>query len=200
MSSVIGTSKAAAYPVSRTDRQGRPISLEERQPEKNSVVFTGAPGMGKSLELDRAEAMARQNGWICIRVDAPTTEPLEIRFARAVNEKLDGLRDRYGLLHLRQLKKTVKNLTPRRNQQHGAEIRAGVGIATFIAKTQWDAAGNGSIGSTLSQLADNLAELAARKGDAVLLMVDNLPAPPRSVGMDLSPEEMAAERNLGVLA
>ena len=198
MSSVVRTSLPTAFLASRTDGAGRPISLDQRQPDKNTLVFTGAPGMGKSVELDRAEALARSNNWICIRVDVPTTEPLEMRFARAVKQELPALQKRFGIVPLLGLKKTVKDLTPRRAQQKGFEGRLNLGVTTWVWKTQWDA--RGTITSTLSQLADNLAELAAREKDTyVLLMVDNLPVPPPG-GRSLSDEEMAAAHNLNGLA
>ena len=187
MSSVFGTPRHPAYMVTRTDQQGRPISLDLRTPESNSVLFTGAPGMGKSLELDRAQELARQNGWTCIRVDATPREPLENRFVRAVTEDLGGLRKRFGRFSLRNLKKTLKDLTRRdRNLQNGAEVRFGVAPVQLIAKRQWDAApGQDGVGSTLNQLADNLGELAAKKGQPVMLMVDNL--------------DVASERDLAAL-
>ena len=92
----------------------------------------------------------------------------------------------------------MKDLTPRRAQQKGFEGRLNLGVTTWVWKTQWDA--RGTITSTLSQLADNLAELAAREKDTyVLLMVDNLPVPPPG-GRSLSDEEMAAAHNLNGLA
>lgn len=186
MSSVFGTPRHPAYTVTRTDQLGRPISLDRRPPEGNSVLFTGGPGMGKSLELDRAQALARQNGWTCLRVDASPREPLENRFVRAVSEDLGGLRKRHGFFSLRKLKKTLRDLTRRdRGEQNGAELRFGVAPVQLVAKKQWDAPGKDGVGSTLNQAADNLGELAAKKGQPVMLMVDNL--------------DVASERDLAAL-
>jgi hypothetical protein len=175
MVQVFGTPRRPAYIVTRTDQLGRPISLERRGPASTSVLFTGGPGMGKSLELDRTERVARQNGWTCVRVDASPREPLENRFVRAVSEDLGGLRKRYGFFSLRKLKKTLRDLTQRsRSQQNGAEIRLGVAPVQAVVKKQWEAPGKDGVGSTLNQLADNLGELSAKKGTPVVLMVDNL--------------------------
>ncbi|GAA1563754.1 hypothetical protein GCM10009789_16100 [Kribbella sancticallisti] len=186
MSQVFGTPRRPAYMVTRTDQQGRPISLDLRPPEGNSVLFTGSPGMGKSLELDRAQQLARQNDWTCVRVDASPREPLENRFVRAVSEDLGGLRKRHGYFSLRKLKKTLRDLTQRsRSQQNGAELRFGVAPVQAVVKKQWEAPGKDGVGSTLNELADNLGELAAKKGQPVMLMVDNL--------------DVASERDLAAL-
>ena len=186
MSQVFGTPRHPAYMITRTDQLGRPISLERRGPTSKSVLFTGGPGMGKSLELDRAQQVARQNGWTCVRVDASPREPLENRFVRAVSEDLGGLRKKYGFFSLRKLKKTLRDLTQRnRSQQNGAELRFGVAPVQAVVKKQWEAPGKDGVGSTLNQLADNLAELSAKKGTPVLLMVDNL--------------DVASERDLAAL-
>ncbi|MDX6264751.1 MAG: hypothetical protein QOH84_6439, partial [Kribbellaceae bacterium] len=186
MSQVFGTPRRPAYTVTRTDRLGRPISLDRREPEGNSVLFTGGPGMGKSLELERAQALAQRNGWIAVRVDASPREPLENRFVRAVSEDLGGLRKQHGYFALRKLKKTIRDLTQRsRSQQHGAELRFGVAPVQAVVKKQWEAPGKDGVGTTLNQLADNLGELAAKKGQPVMLMVDNL--------------DVASERDLAAL-
>jgi hypothetical protein len=186
MSQVFGTPRRPAYAVTRTDQLGRPISLDRRAPEGNSVLFTGGPGMGKSLELDRAQELARRNGWTAVRVDASPREPLENRFVRAVSEDLGGLRKRHGYFALRKLKKTLRDLTQRsRSQQNGAELRFGVAPVQAVVKKQWDAPGKDGVGSTLNQLADNLGELAAKKRQPVMLMVDNL--------------DVASERDLAAL-
>jgi hypothetical protein len=172
MSGVFGTPTRPAYVVTRTDQGGQPISLDLRPPEKKIVLFTGAPGMGKSLELDRAQAHAKEQGWTCIRVYAGR-EPLESRFVKAVTEDLDGLRKKYGSVG--KLKKTLRDLTPRnRSQQNGAEVRLVVPLVTVVGKKQWEAPGNDGDRSTLNQLSDNFGDLAAMKGQPVMLMVDNL--------------------------
>jgi len=189
MSQVFGTPRNPAHTITRTDRFGRPISLDLRTPEGNSVLFTGPPGMGKTLELDRAEALAKRQGWVGIRVDASPREPLENRFVRKVTEDLGTIRKRYGMLGARRLNKLVKDLGQRtRNRQNGAEIRVmPVPFVQGVAKTQWDANAQDSAGTTLNELADQLGELAANRKppEPVLLMVDNL--------------DVASERDLAAL-
>ncbi len=175
MSSVFGSARRPAYMVTRTDERGRPISLDLRPPEGNSVLFTGGPGMGSSLELDRAQQLAIRSGWTCVRVDASPRETLENRFVRAVSEDLGGLRKRFGYFAVRRLKKILRDLTQQnKNQQNGAEVRLGVPPVQLVAKRQWDAPGQNGVGSTINQLADQLGELAARKREPVMLMVDNV--------------------------
>jgi hypothetical protein len=175
MSGVFGTRRRPAYVVTRTNLDGQPISLDNRPPEKKAVLFTGAPGMGTSLELDRAQALAQQQGWTCIRVDASKYEPLENRFVRAVTEDLGGLRKKFGRFGLRKLKKTLRDLTRRRQgQQKGLEGRLVLPLVTVVGKKQWEAPGGDGVGSTLNQLSDNLGELAAKKGQPVMLIVDNI--------------------------
>lgn len=175
MSGVFGTHRRPAHTVTRTDRSGRSISLPDTPPRSRSVLFTGAPGMGKSIELDLAQALARHQGWTCVRVDASPREPLENRFVRAVSEDLGGMRKRHGHRALRRLKKTLRDLTQRtRSQQNGAELRFGVAPVQAVVKKQWEAPGKDGVGTTLNQLSDDLGELAAKKRQPVILMVDNL--------------------------
>ncbi|MEI8406987.1 MULTISPECIES: ATP-binding protein [unclassified Kribbella] len=176
MSQVLGTPRDPAHTITRTDRLGRPISLEYRLPERTrSVLFTGPPGLGKSLELDRAQELAKQPGWIGVRLDASEGEPLEYRFVRALNADLGTLRKRHGRGPVRKLNKTLRKLTNNiRNVTHGAELRYGVAPVQFIVKRQWDATPQDNLGATLNELADHLGDIAARKGGRVLLMVDNI--------------------------
>src|SRR5436309_1846506 len=177
MSQVFGTPRHPAYTVTRTDRLGRTISLDDRLPDSTATLFTGPPGIGKSLELERAQALAARRGWTAIRVEASAREPLENRFTRAIAAELSTLRERYGSLRVRKLRKTVRDLTQRaRNTQHGAEIRFGASPVQFIAKRQWDATAQDNIGTTLNDFADQLADLAVRRGEPVLLLVDNVDA------------------------
>jgi hypothetical protein len=186
MSLVLGTPRDPAKVVTRTDRQGRPISLEHRLPESKTVLFTGPPGLGKSLELDRAAELAKQPGWIGVRLDASADDPLENRFVRALNADLGTLRKRHGQRAVRTLKKTLRELTNRtRNVSHGAEIRYGVMPVQVIAKRQWDATPQDNVGATLNELADDLGTIAERQGGRVLLMVDNI--------------DVASERDLAAL-
>jgi len=191
MSQVFGTPRRPAYTVTRTDLLGRPISLGDNLPESKAILFTGPPGMGKSRELDQARELAAQQGWTAIRVEASARDPLENRFTRAISADLDKLRERYGWLRVRKLRKTVRDLTQRaRNTQHGAEVRVGAGAVQFIGKRQWDVTPQDNIGTTLNDFADQLGDLAASKGQPVLLLVDNIDA--------ASPRDLAGLNELAV--
>lgn len=176
VSQVFGTARTPVHPVDRVDQNAQPISLDRRLPTRTSVLFTGPPGMGTSHELDRAQALADRQGWTAIRLDASPREPLENRVVRAVSHDLDGFRRRFGAGEARKLKKALGELAVRtRNAQHGAEVRVGVpGGFQVVGKRQWDAAPRDTVGSTLNELADHLGELAAKKGEPIMLMVDNL--------------------------
>ena len=191
MSQVFGTPRRPAYTVTRTDRLGRPISLGDPLPESKAILFTGPPGMGKTRELDQARALAAQHGWTAIRVEASARDPLENRFTRAISADLENLRARFGWLRVRKLRKTVRDLTQRaRNTQHGAEVRVGAGAVQFIGKRQWDVTPQDNLGTTLNDFADQLGELAASKGQRVLLLVDNIDA--------ASPRDLAGLNELAV--
>ncbi|MEU4290702.1 AAA family ATPase [Kribbella sp. NPDC026596] len=176
VSKVFGTARTPVHPVDRVDQNAQPISLDKRLPTRTSVLFTGPPGMGTSHELDRAQALAGRRGWTAIRLDASPREPLENRVVRAVSQDMDRFRRRFGSGEARKLKKALGELAVRtRNAQHGAEVRVGVpGGFQVVGKRQWDAAPRDTVGSTLNELADHLGELAAKKGEPIMLMVDNL--------------------------
>ncbi|TCO46112.1 AAA ATPase-like protein [Kribbella antiqua] len=173
---VLDRLRSPTDPVRRTDKDGRPISLDLRIPDGTSVLFTGAPGMGTSLELDRAQALADKQGWTAIRVDASPREPLEYRFVRAITQDLDTFRERYGHAAARTTKRLVGDLARRtRSAQSGAEGRAGIpGMFQMVGKVQWDSSSQDTVGSTLLELADHLGKVAAKKGEPIMLMVDNL--------------------------
>lgn len=176
MSHVFGTARHPAYVIPRRDRQGRPVSLAERIPEAHTILITGGPGMGKTLELDRAEALARELGWTSVRVEASEYEPLEARFVRAVEQNLGTIRKQHGVLAAQRLKRGLQELVPAsRNPQNGFEIRAGLPTLQAVMKRQWDGRKQG-VGRTLNELVDQLGELAAKKKEPVLLMVDNVDA------------------------
>jgi hypothetical protein len=171
MDPIFGTPQRPASPVTRIDGSGRPISVTLRAPERNTVMFTGPPGMGKSFELQKIEDLARARGWPCLRVEASPRESLESRFTRAASRELGGLRSQFGLRAIRKLK---KGLTQRRNRQNGAEVRLGIQPVQVIAKQQWDA--RSTPGLTLEELTTELGKLAATKDKLVVLIADNLDA------------------------
>jgi hypothetical protein len=173
--SIFGTARHPATRVLRTDKFGRQISLDKRPPdEKKSVLFTGPPGMGTSLELDYTQAMADRWGWTSIRIKASPREPLENRFVRAATADLGKFRKQHGSLATAKFKKALGDLAQRsRNAQNGAELRVGVGVQV-VAKRQWDEAPKDNVGSTLTELADHLGDLALEQGKPIVLMIDNL--------------------------
>lgn len=168
-------SQPPEYWAARVDPTGRPISLPDTAPRGNAVLFTGPPGMGKSLELDRAEALARQQGCLTVRVDASPREPLENRFVRAIGEDLGRLRKDHGFWALRKLKKTLRELTQRhRGTRQGAEIRLGAMPVQGVLKREWNAPENDGVPSTLNELSDSIGDLAARQRRPAVLLIDNL--------------------------
>ncbi|MEU4605072.1 AAA family ATPase [Kribbella sp. NPDC023972] len=177
MSQVFGTPRNPAHTVVRKDRYGRPISVDLRTAEAHTVLFTGPPGLGKSVELDRAEALTKRQGWIGIRVDASPTEPLENRIARSITDNFRTYRRHFGVLAAWRLKKTARDLGQRpRSRQNGAEIRVmPVPFVQGVGKTQWEAGGDNA-GKTLNDLATQLSELAAKRKppEPVMLIVDNI--------------------------
>ncbi len=173
---VLGTAREPSYTVDRQDAEGRPISLDQRVPGGTTVLFTGEPGMGKSRELDRAQGLAAREGWIAVRVEASPREPLENRLIRAISQDLDAVREHFGAGAARTLKKDLDQLAGRsRHPQSGNEVRVGVpGAFQVVAKEQHESDEVDEVGSTLNELADRLGEVAAAKGEPLLLMVDNL--------------------------
>jgi hypothetical protein len=170
----LGDGRSPGYSVVRTDHAGRSISLPDRPPGRHAVLFTGAPGMGKSVELARTEEFARRRGWPVFRIDASPREPIEDRFARSVGEDLGGLRKRYGFFAIRRLKKTLRALTARMTAHNtSGEVRFGMLPLQGAVRHQRDQIGGDPAGS-LTQLADAVAELAARKRTPAILMVDNI--------------------------
>ncbi|MFI5734450.1 hypothetical protein ACIA49_30315 [Kribbella sp. NPDC051587] len=172
----IGTTRLPVHQVDRKDGEGRPLSLDQRTPSSTTVLFTGAPGMGTSHELDRAEKLAVQQGWTSVRIEASPREPLENRLIRAISQDLDTFRTQYGAVAARALSKDLDRIASRsRNPQTGNEIRGGMpGVFQVVVKEQHDASERDEVGCTLNELADRLGELAAAKGEPMLLMVDNL--------------------------
>ncbi|MFB6723332.1 AAA family ATPase [Kribbella sp. NPDC056345] len=173
---VLGTAREPSYTVDRQDAEGRPISLDQRVPGGTTVLFTGEPGMGKSRELERAQGLAAREGWIAVRVEASPREPLENRLIRAISQDLDAVREHFGAGAARTLKKDLDQLAGRsRHPQSGNEVRVGVpGAFQVVAKEQHESDEVDEVGSTLNELADRLGEIAAAKGEPLLLMVDNL--------------------------
>ena len=67
---------------------GRPISLGARWTDRSAVLFTGAPGLGVSAQLDDIGRAAESAGALVLRIKASKIEPVEHRFAREVRYRL----------------------------------------------------------------------------------------------------------------
>ena len=100
-----GAGQLPYFVARRIDRNSRSITLEDTPPRQRAILFTGAPGMGKSVELNRAERGAAGIDSLIMRVDASPREALEIRFSRAVLTAIPAIQNRYGRRAARQLKK-----------------------------------------------------------------------------------------------
>ena len=143
-------------PIARYDHTGRSISLTDTPPRAKAVLFTGAPGMGKSVELDRTERMARQQGWMVYRVDASSRDPIEHRFGRTVGDDLQRLRKEHGFWRLRKLRQTLRELTGKlKGSNTSGELRIGMMPVQAAVRHQRDSSETESTVS-LPQLAERL--------------------------------------------
>ncbi|WP_433002824.1 AAA family ATPase [Kribbella sp. CA-294648] len=169
-----GSGRLPEYVAVRTDSSGRSISLADYPPQRWAVLLTGAQGMGKSVELTRAELAARQAGAIVVRVDASPREALEDRFARAVTQDLGSLRKQHGFRAVRKLNKLLKTLSTGSKLSHsGGDVRVGMPPLTMSVNHGVEDTAGAPTGQ-LTQLADALNELGQKKRRAVVLMVDNI--------------------------
>ena len=75
-------------PVGRLDDMRRPISLSSRWTDRSAVLYTGAPGLGVSAQLDDIGRAAERAGALVLRIKASKIEPIEHRFAREVRYRL----------------------------------------------------------------------------------------------------------------
>jgi hypothetical protein len=179
VSQVFGTPRHPAHTVDRKDGSGLPISIHLRTPDFHTVLFTGPPGMGKTVELDRSEQLAQRDGWVALRVEASRSDMLELRFARRIIDDLDKIRKRYGGGTAKKLEALAKDLIPRapRGRQHGVEARVGPSpFAQAVFKTQWDAGEQAKVNKTLGELAEVLAEAGMKRKppEPAFLMIDNV--------------------------
>ena len=181
---VFGTRRWPSHFVSRTDRSGRPLSVgspdpkDSRKPDytRRSVLFTGAPGSGKTVELDRAANLAQRQGWPCVRSAASATEPLEVRFISGVRENLGQIRRKLGIRAWWRARKTVRALRARGKNpsQNGAELRLGIAPIQVIGKRQWDAKAREELKATALQLVDDLSDASSKRKLPLMLVVDKL--------------------------
>ncbi|TDW18238.1 hypothetical protein [Kribbella kalugense] len=176
---ILGT---AGDPAVRLDRVGEddglPLSLDQRKPDGNTILFAGPPGVGTSQELSRTKAMADEQGWTTIRLDATPREPLEFRVVRAVNEQLDSIRKNFGDAEAKHVQKLLSQLSLRtQNKMKTKQLRLGpssgpqIGVHKSVEGVQSD-----NVGVGLPELADYLGTLGSAKREPVLFMIDNLDA------------------------
>jgi hypothetical protein len=135
--------------------------------------------MGKTTELNRAEDLAKDHGWTTIRVTASENIPLEHHLTTAFRQKLDDLRDEFGRRQVRDLSKTVRDLTDSgRNKRWGIEYRLGGGKlpVELVHKYERDTTAHSKLGTTLNDFADELGLIAGHEGEPILLLVDKIDA------------------------
>ncbi|TCC43565.1 AAA family ATPase [Kribbella sindirgiensis] len=178
---VFGTSDQLVEPIDRKDKDGRPISLDQRLPIGTTVLFTGPPGIGTSQELNRAKALADQEGWITIRFSASRRESVEARIIRAVQDEMDTFKRRYPADQVKELKEILNRMAVRtKNSMNTAQIRAGLAPGPKIGvHTAWEGVTKDSVGRTLSELGEQLGKMAGPRREPIVLMVDNLDAASR---------------------
>jgi hypothetical protein len=159
------------FMINRTDGTGRSIYLQDRPAAAPTVIFTGAPGMGKSYSLGRATEAARRNGDLVFRIDAGSREPLEQRLARAVHDQYNELAETNGDRVLSDIGRLADRLLGVRG---GWAERALTALAPVLQRaiSWWEAPAKPS----LTELVDRLGDLAQRRNKRLLLAIDNLGA------------------------
>lgn len=159
------------YTISRTDGTGRSIYLQDRPASAPTVIFTGAPGMGKSFALSRATKAARGNGDLVFMIDAGSREPLEKRLARAVHDQYNELAETNGDRVLSDIGRLADRLLGDRGRWAGRALTA---LAPVLQRaiSWWEAPAKPS----LKELVDRLGDLAQQRNKRLLLAIDNLGA------------------------
>ena len=166
------------FMINRVDQEGRSIYLSDRPAHTHAVVFTGAPGMGKSYLLHQTAEQARDDGRLVIKVDASSREPLQNRMTRAIGDQLDQLREQTpfsarGLL--RRLRTTLDTmLTNRFDVQHAISGSLTWWAPLRIAFSHGRDQQFERPTSSMNDLADRLADLAEDRDQQVVLLIDNL--------------------------
>ncbi|MGW7681461.1 hypothetical protein ACWGID_12020 [Kribbella sp. NPDC054772] len=174
---VFGAAGALVHPVDRADEQGRPASLEERDPDGTTVLYTGPPGIGTSQELDRAQAMAEEDGWITIRLNASRRESMEARVIRSIRDQLDTFRAKYPASEVKQLRDILNKMAVRTtNTMNTAQSRFGFSPLKVGIHASWEGVAKDSVGTTLNEVGEHLGKMALPSRTPIMLMVDNLDA------------------------
>lgn len=167
----------ATIEASRADRSGAALSLLHRRPEQPAVLLYGRRGMGTSFQLDQFAAATATQGWRVLRVDASPTDPIELRFSRAVKRLIPDVRREHGRRAANELKEVMRGLALRLETEHKAHegrvstpsFNGVVPSFSYAVRSGKDSIG-GDPGSTLADLAETLDRL----GKPVLLAVDNV--------------------------
>lgn len=181
-----GTDHINNYMINRTDGDGRSIYLQDRPASAPTVIFTGAPGMGKSYALGQAADAARGNGELVFRIDAGSGEPLQHRLARAVQDQYEELSqantaETNGDLVLSDIGRVVDQLV---GDRFGLAQKLLGALAPVLQRafTWWDA----PAAPTLTALVDRLGNLAQQQQKRLLLTIDNLDAAKKSDLADIA--------------
>lgn len=159
----------ADYMINRTDGAGRSVYLQDRPASAPTVIFTGAPGLGKSYALDRAVQAARESGDLVLKIDAGSREPLEKRLARAVHDQYNELAETNGDRLLTDIGRVADRLLGDRGRWAERALSA---LAPVLQRaiSWWEAPAKPS----LTELIDRLGDLAHQRNKRLLLAVDNL--------------------------
>lgn len=186
-------------PVSRLDDMGRPISLSSRWTDRSAVIFTGAPGLGVSAQLDDIGRAAETSGALVLRIKASKIEPIEHRFAREVRYRLGswlgtfdrsrsywrGRADWRGFRLTQRLKRRARDLN-RSVEDKGRlrGIRSPSGPLGLLPQGEIDTASPRlQPPATLNDLADAARDIARHqgRGPAMIVIDDVHRASPRDL-------------------
>lgn len=178
MSRLFGDSEQPAFSIVRTDGQGQPISIGDKLPVSNAVMYSGPPGMGKTKELKNAQDAADRNGYLAIRLAASENVSIERHITNAILTKLPELEREHGKRRFKAVRKTVRDLTRSgRKSRWGWEARVPLGLGPLnigqgVLKQEFDTTPYDQLGTTLTDLAGELGKAAG--GKPVLLLIDDV--------------------------
>jgi len=174
----MATRLAANDPViERQDTLGRPISLTSRWTDKSSVLFTGAPGLGVSAQLDNARRAAESSGALVLRIKASHTEPVEHRFAREVADRMGSLRKSFGYWRTRRLRRTARALVrPVGEKSPSPGVRTPPGPLGVFPQVELRLKDRMRLRppATLNDLADAARAIAEQQGRPAMIVIDDV--------------------------